>query len=66
VREGKMKPARVLDGSNRCMTLDSSSQPMPSQRQQSTEAVQLRGEGVDKFLEKAKSESLSSWLQEAA
>jgi len=66
VRDGKMKPARPLEGSKSCMTLKSSSQRMPSHRQQSTEEDQLRGEGVDMFLEKAKSESLSSWLQEAA
>ena len=67
VRDGERKPERALDGSNRCMTLRSSSHTMPSQEQQSTEeADQLRGDGEDIFLEKERSESLSSWLHEEA
>lgn len=68
VIDGEMKPVRPLDGNRRCVTwLLSSSHVIPSHWQQSEEEDQLRGrwgEEVDKLEEKAKSESLSIWLQE--
>lgn len=64
-----MKPASPLEGKKRCVTWWLFwSQVIPSQLQQSMEGDQLRGgrwgEKVEKFEEKDKRESLSSWLQE--
>lgn len=80
VREdGEMEPVRPLQGSHRRVTLllwlrlrlrlrlrSLSPHRMPSQRQQSREADQLRGGCVTMFLEKARSESLSTCSQDEA
>lgn len=55
-----------LDGSLRLVTLPLTSQVTPSQVQQSTDLLQLRGDDeVDMLQEKDSNESRSSRLQEA-